>query len=1164
MFDLFSRDLFEVLPDLPGLTPDDARRALSRAYLAVVNIRTGESIDADALSETVDFVRRLADTIEFYAVLGDGVEPAVRRAGAFIAAESLALLADLYDHESQDEMSGCRLRHNRTFVRVEAGILYMIAGYDANAASVVNGIPTLEDMTRSTGERSGEWALELIIRLCRFNLNPLPERVCPISFEESANLNTLALEDDTVGRLYGSLGEAVSCFTGWLAGDYPEGVETADQKLNGLVAALAVKPPGPDEPLMGMGGDFTRISHLSILLKVCLPKLRERALIRLIPPGPGFGNAEYGNYLKRRAVGDGPNDIGRPVVWPSARDYVEKCITGDAKHAVVSMPTGSGKSFVAELALSQAIGDGWALYLAPTNALTQQIRQDLREAMKSLGTDVLAFIGDREYSALRADVLPEMSSNSVAVMTPEKASLALRLYPDVFQSCRLVVFDECHLIGETSSGRGVTAELVLSHLMLLNPDIRILLMSAIVQNPEDLTGWLTAATGHLANVVKIPWRPTRALRSALGVDLAVTKPNIISARQAFETMGARRKNSKFHAAHNLVCGLQGAWQSTDSLDYGIVPLSSAVELKVTRTKRRGDWEYRLNSDGWVNASAIATGSLLAESGIQTMVFIQANRHHAFGNALKTDFSEECKGSLAPVPSYVATCRQLAEYEFGCPSTVFELLEKGVSVHTSHMIETEKIGSEEAFRNNASRLMYATGTLAQGLNLPATAVVIAGTRIGDPRGEEPSVTEQRKRSQLLNAAGRAGRAGFANQGLVVAVPDKPVFVNESDAIAIRQRLEFLRHQDDAVEVSSPLESFLDRATVGLLEDDTASATEMQVIAALAGGDVGQPGPAQLLSKTYAFYRRKTYDPSDVSRLAGNHLLTLRDRFIARENAPPWLPIAAQRGGIDYFLALQLVQSWERLHPEMPTSVHSWTVLDWVDELLRIGAQVHPTILLRSFPVRSLVRMAPQLENIAERHVDLRVGQDDWTPGDDWVEGWTDVIKLLRPWMEGKPLVDVATALTGTSVNPFDYGRNAGGKPIPKTIALTNDSFAQLALLAGGIVAIIEQFFGEFAQRGNGLFDGGVPLALNSLPMCIKYGCDSPRSLAWYRFGVRLRRPSRLLFEAFPPPEIDDDDELRDWISQQRADWLRGELDVPENLLRDNGDTLNAIAGFIRSD
>ncbi len=110
------------------------------------------------------------------------------------------------------------------------------------------------------------------------------------------------------------------------------------------------------------------------------------------------------------------------------------------------MPTGSGKSFVGELAVSQSLHSGWVLYLAPTNALAEQIRGDLRLGLETLGTDILAFIGDQEYSTFSTDTVTQMQVNSVAVMTPEKCALALRLSPDAFASCSLVVFDECHLI----------------------------------------------------------------------------------------------------------------------------------------------------------------------------------------------------------------------------------------------------------------------------------------------------------------------------------------------------------------------------------------------------------------------------------------------------------------------------------------------------------------------------------------------------------------------------------------------------------------------------------------------------------------------------------------------------------------------------------------------
>jgi replicative superfamily II helicase len=103
---------------------------------------------------------------------------------------------------------------------------------------------------------------------------------------------------------------------------------------------------------------------------------------------PDMDGARYSIYLRNRAIGaDGAP--GRPVLWPSAREYVSECIIGQMKHAVVSMPTGSGKSFVAELAISQALGGGWALYLVPTNALAEQIRGDLRRGLATLDAQIM-------------------------------------------------------------------------------------------------------------------------------------------------------------------------------------------------------------------------------------------------------------------------------------------------------------------------------------------------------------------------------------------------------------------------------------------------------------------------------------------------------------------------------------------------------------------------------------------------------------------------------------------------------------------------------------------------------------------------------------------------------------------------------------------------------
>src|SRR3990172_12465861 len=125
VFDAFSQGLFAHLPPLEGLTPEVARRMLSRAYVAVIELRTAGGVSAEATAAT-DYVRRLASTIEFHAVLNDSVERDVRRAGAFVAAESVSLLADFHRYSELSER-GCRLRQSRFYSRIEDAILYLIA-----------------------------------------------------------------------------------------------------------------------------------------------------------------------------------------------------------------------------------------------------------------------------------------------------------------------------------------------------------------------------------------------------------------------------------------------------------------------------------------------------------------------------------------------------------------------------------------------------------------------------------------------------------------------------------------------------------------------------------------------------------------------------------------------------------------------------------------------------------------------------------------------------------------------------------------------------------------------------------------------------------------------------------------------------------------------------
>jgi DEAD/DEAH box helicase len=1152
MFDAYARSLLADVPDLDGLTGDATARALSSAYLSLLHYRTNGTEALKDVGPTLAFLRRLANGLLFHVVLDEARDGLARRAAAFVAAESLALLSDFIAATASHAEEINEVFRAERMARVEAALLYLFAEYDACAAGVLTLGEPPASLDKGIDERAASWCFANLEALCKLRLDSrsVVHRTARFGFRRAEALDPHSLEQDTIGRLYVELATVAAEFASWLLG-VPDRYDRALRRLDRLIATLS--------PTVGFGPSrighaYARVFHLATLMNLTLPAVGTRALCHTVPPPPHGDPEHYRQYLITRAQGT-ENTPGRPLLWPSAAKYVEKCLLGNATHAVVSMPTGSGKSFLAELAVSQALCLGWVLYLAPTNALAEQIRGDLRVGLASLNTEVLAFIGDQEYSIFGTDTVSQMSPNCLAVMTPEKCALALRLVPKAFANCSLVVVDECHLLGDGSSARGPVAELVLTQLMLRSPIARFLLMSAIVQNPEDLAGWLAHALKSHAEPVTIRWRPTRTLRSVLGVENESFQAASAQAKKRLEQMKDNRRKQTFTSKCALAACLQGAWQSTDEADYGVVTIDCDADLSVQRTKlSNGSWRYRFNPDSWVNGTAVVHATLLAEKGIQTLVFTPRNRHYPFSNGAKVELDP---GAFVPRdkwPPQVATYATLSEYELGCESAVFSLFEKGVAVHTSSMLEVEKIASETMFKQRFVPLMFATGTLAQGLNLPAIAVVIAGTTIGDPRGEDVTLVEQRKFSQLLNAAGRAGRAGFANQGVVITIPDDPILMRDfKSVLEARDNVNFLQKADDAVVVESGLDDFLDSVCAEVISAERASDLDLQVVAMLTGGDAKQLEAEEVLRRTYAAYRRKCMKKPDLTHHNAERLKEVRDRFVADSHAPEWITVAAQRAGLDFFLTLAISSVWGRYRPQLPKGCRESTVMEWLDEFLQVASMLPPYLLERILSRDQLAKAADQFKELQKKHSvvfsERRIG---WNRPPEWDAGWQSMRRPLAAWMAGNPIRDIAAILTRRPAEHITSDRTSG-KPIPQALGLTMDVWSSLALLAGGFLAVAEQ-----------VFHGDVPLPLACLPMCIKYGCDSPGTLAWFRFGVRLRRASRLLAAAYPPPDsIQSDDELRTWVRRRRREWLRREDPTPTTDLEAEAATFDAIREFITS-
>jgi helicase len=176
----------------------------------------------------------------------------------------------------------------------------------------------------------------------------------------------------------------------------------------------------------------------------------------------------------------------------------------DHQNVVLSIPTASGKSLVAYLAIVHRLiqESGKALYVVPLKALAREKYEDLK-AFERLGLRVGISTGDLDDSD------PRLSGYDVIICTSEKADSLLRHGVGWIHQVKVLVLDEIHLIHDPT--RGPTLEVIISYFKAMNPVPQIIALSATIQNALDLSLWLEG------KLVQSDWRPV-PLREGVCLD----------------------------------------------------------------------------------------------------------------------------------------------------------------------------------------------------------------------------------------------------------------------------------------------------------------------------------------------------------------------------------------------------------------------------------------------------------------------------------------------------------------------------------------------------------------------------------------------------------------------------------------------------------------------
>jgi len=444
-----------------------------------------------------------------------------------------------------------------------------------------------------------------------------------------------------------------------------------------------------------------------------------------------------------------------------------------------------------------------------------------------------------------------------------------------------------------------------------------------------------------------------------------------------------------------------------------------------------------------------------------------------------------------------------------------------------------------FQKGLAKLMFATGTLAQGLNLPAVAVVVSGTTMGDPRDvDKVPGLGSRVDAAILNAFGRAGRPSFSNQGIAVLVPDKAVGVAANNPVLPPGALEaskVITQPDAGIVIGSPITHFFDKMLAHASPIDGATATELTLTAHLAEQPLDGDHAGEVLRRTFGGYLRRNLFTAEESLRIRDRLAVIKDHFLLQPGIPPWMNTAARQAGVDIFRASRMWAAFQQHGLIDRDASEQINVVGWLEVLFDTLRRLAPKYAAEYFAdeTQKTPTVLTRLRDSALPYMAL--DDLDWPSPAEWTTYWMELQVLVSAYLAGKSYAGLARAYFGPEKIPGAVPSDrVQANPIPGVFGFIRDVIEPLARDAGCLVAVLEQ-----AWKAQGA--ASPPQALQALPLCIRFGCDSLETLAWFRFGFRQRVSAHALGKAFPlTPNVASDVQRASEVRQIRSRWLSGHI------------------------
>lgn len=418
---------------------------------------------------------------------------------------------------------------------------------------------------------------------------------------------------------------------------------------------------------------------------------------------------------------------------PQRRALREQGLLGSGhRSVVVNLPTSSGKTFIAEFRILQALNQfdfesGWVAYLAPTRALVNQICTRLRRDFELLNIAVDKVNPALEVDGIEESLLTDKDRSTqfrVLVTTPEKLDLLIRneWEEKIGRPLTLVIVDEAHNMSQI--GRGIKLELLLATINRECRNSQFLLLTPFISNATEIAKWLSPDSYQDINI-GIAWKPNDTA-------IVLSKPELESGR-------------------NFKISIKTLHTNRDTISIpDEIPIFHGRPLNLT---------YKKVTFGASKLSALAASTAYSLKN-RGPIIVLVQRPDWTWSLARYFMRPENRIPDHLVPKNIKLAKSFLADEFGDDFELIQLLDYGVGVHHSGLSDEAKLLMEWLLETKCLQILVATTTISQGLNFPVASIVLAHYNY-----PQKGVTVDMPAEDFWNLAGRVGRVEQGSVGIV---------------------------------------------------------------------------------------------------------------------------------------------------------------------------------------------------------------------------------------------------------------------------------------------------------------------------------------------------------------------------------------------------------------